>query len=67
MALISDSGGLPHPGGTSAPQNTAVGSGSRPTPSKMKIPSSAPEDSKTLGRAPGGALPHTGKDEAPFS
>lgn len=68
MALISESGKtLPHPGGTSAPQNTAVGGGSRPTPSRHKIPSSAPDDPRTLGRAPAGWLGDTQKKEAPMS
>ncbi len=56
MALISDSPHLTEPKGTSMPQNTSVGSGSRPTPSKVKIPTSAPTEPHTLGRAPGGWL-----------
>ena len=43
-------------GGNSAPQNTSVGSGSRPTKSKMPIESSAPMDPHTLGRGTPGAL-----------
>lgn len=36
-------------------QNTSVGSGSRPTMSKIKIDTSAPPDPHTLGReSPGG-------------
>ena len=35
-------------GGKSASQNTAVGSGSRPTPSKFKIPSSNPSQSQMI-------------------
>lgn len=42
--------------GTSAPQNTSVGSGSRPTKSKIDIASSAPKDAYTLGRDVPGAL-----------
>ncbi len=52
MALISDNGGLKAPPQTSMPQNTAVGSGSRPVPSKIKIKSSAPDNARTLGRVP---------------
>lgn len=37
MALISPSPTIPQEKGTSAKQNTAVGSGSRPTASKFKI------------------------------
>jgi len=40
----------------SAPQNTAVGSGSRPTKGRVMIESSAPAQPQTLGRAPAGAL-----------
>lgn len=56
MGIISDSPTLKAPKETSAPQNTAVGSGSRPTPSKMKTETSAPTEPYTLGRAPAGAL-----------
>lgn len=56
MALISDKGGCKAPAQTSRGQNTSVGSGSRPTPSKIKIESSAPSDPKGLGRKPAGAL-----------
>jgi len=52
MALISPSPTMKAPAQSSAPQNTAVGGGSRPTPSKIKLPVSAPEDPRTLGRAP---------------
>jgi hypothetical protein len=41
--------------GGSAPQNTAVGSGSRPGNSKMPIDTSQPEDARSLG----------GRDETP--
>ncbi len=59
MALISDHGGVKAPPQTSHGQNTAVGSGSRPTPSRIKIDSSAPHKPQTLGRDPGGALKQT--------
>jgi len=42
--------------GTSAPQNTAVGSGSRPTKSKIDIETSSAMDCKTQGRSTPGAL-----------
>lgn len=54
MALISQKGGVMPPAQSSRPQNTAVGSGSRPTPSSIKIESSAPSDPLTLGRLPKG-------------
>jgi hypothetical protein len=40
----------------SRPQNTAVGSGSRPTTSRIPIKTSAPEHPQTLGRMPPGSL-----------
>ncbi|TAL03717.1 MAG: hypothetical protein EPO08_03500 [Rhodospirillaceae bacterium] len=49
MSIISNSPTLKGPMGTSAPQNTSVGSGSRPTASRIKIPTSAPENARTLG------------------
>ena len=52
MAIISKSPAMPQEKGTSAPQNTMVGSGSRPTPSKVKIDTSAPSQPHELGRAP---------------
>ena len=42
--------------GGSAPQNTSVGSGSRPTKSKYAIESSAPMDAHTMGRDVKGSL-----------
>lgn len=56
--LISDSPTIkPTDVGTSMPQNTAVGSGARPTPSRVKIASSAPDDAHGLdGRKTPGAL-----------
>lgn len=57
MGIVSDSPTLKGPMGTSAPQNTSVGSGSRPTASKFKIPTSAPTDASGLdGRKTPGAL-----------
>ena len=56
MGIISNSPTMTESKGSSAPQNTSVGSGSRPTASKMKLETSAPMDAKTLGRDPGGAL-----------
>lgn len=44
------------PAQSSRPQNTAVGSGSRPGSGSVMIPTSAPSDPHTLGRAPGGWL-----------
>lgn len=55
--MISKSPTIAHPGrGTSSPQRTAVGSGSRPTTSKIKIGTSAPTSPQTLGRATAGAM-----------
>jgi len=53
-----DKGGVKPSGvGTSKPQNTAVGSSSRPTPSKIPLPSSAPADPYGLdGRKTGNAM-----------
>ena len=57
MSIISPSPTIKTDDGrSSAPQNTAVGSGADPTPSKIKIPTSAPAEPHTLGRAPGGWL-----------
>lgn len=56
MSIISDSPTLKAPAQSSAAQNTSVGSGSRPTPSKVKIMTSAPSEPMTLGRAPSGYL-----------
>jgi hypothetical protein len=42
--------------GTSMPQKTAVGSGSRPTEGKTTTPTSAPEQPHTLGRDVAGSL-----------
>lgn len=51
-----DVGAVRPPKGGSSPQGTAVRSGSRPTTSKIAIPTSAPSDPHTLGRAPSGWL-----------
>lgn len=56
MSIISNSPTMPMSKGTSAPQNTSVGSGSRPTKSAKPIMTSAPENAKTLGRDPGQSL-----------
>jgi len=49
--------GVQPPAQSSAPQNTSVGSGSRPTKSKIKIDSSAPMDAYGLdGRKTKGSL-----------
>ena len=48
-----DKGGvMPKDVGTSRPQNTAVGSGSRPMGGKVPIETSAPPNPHTLDRAP---------------
>ena len=52
----NDKGAVKPPAQSSAPQNTAVGSGSRPTGGKMGIPSSAPAEPHELDRAPPGWL-----------
>lgn len=56
--MFSDAPSMPLPGtaGDSMEQNTAVGSGSRPTPSKIKIHTSAPENQHTQQRGVPGAL-----------
>jgi hypothetical protein len=51
-SMISDQGGVKATKETSDKVHTAVGSGSRPTKSKVMIESSAPMDPHTLGRAP---------------
>jgi hypothetical protein len=56
MGIISPSPSLKQEKGSSMQQNTNVGSGSRPTASKVKIATSAPTDAHTLGRDPGGSL-----------
>jgi hypothetical protein len=61
--MISKSPTLPVVGSRSSKtQNTSVGGGSRPTPSKVMIPSSAPTDPYGLSRAPAGYLKQTGSD-----
>jgi hypothetical protein len=49
---------------SSASQNTAVGSGSRPGASKMKIESSAPADPHMLDRDPPAGWLGSGKEKA---
>ena len=44
MGIISPSPAMPQEKGSSSPQNTSVGSGSRPTKSKFPLQSSAPKD-----------------------
>lgn len=51
-SMISDKGGVKAPSESSDKVHTAVGSGSRPTKSKVMIDTSAPENAHTLGRAP---------------
>lgn len=57
MGIFSDSPTIKDTDkGTSAKQNTSVGSGSRPTNSTHKIETSAPTNAHTLDRAPPGWL-----------
>lgn len=56
MSIISNSPTIAPATGSSMPQKTSVGSGSRPTSSKVKIDTSAPAEPHTLGRAPQGWL-----------
>lgn len=57
MAMMKSPPSMPQPKGSSAPQNTAVGGGSRPTMSKMTTPVSSPKDPHGLdGRKTPGAL-----------
>lgn len=60
--IWSESPHMSQPKGKSAPQNTSVGSGSRPTKSRFKLETSAPENARTLGgRETPGALGMGGK------
>lgn len=52
----ADKGVVKAPAQSSAPQNTSVGSGSRPTKSRMSIETSAPSNPHTLGRDVPGSL-----------
>lgn len=52
----NDKGGTRPPAQTSKPQNTDVGSGSRPTGGKIGIDTSAPANPHELDRAPAGWL-----------
>lgn len=58
MGKLFDSkpGAKPTDMGTSIQNNDAIGSGSRPVPSKVKIDSSEPMDAHTMGRGVAGAL-----------
>lgn len=51
MGILSNTPTMKAPSQSSAKQNTAVGSGSRPTKSRHNIPTSAPMDPLTLGRS----------------
>lgn len=52
MGIISKSPSMPQMKGDSAKQNTAAGSGSRPTKSMYPIETSAPMNPHTLDRNP---------------
>jgi len=54
--MLSKSPTIKHESGSSMKQGTAVGSGSRPTPSKVKLERSAPVSPHELSRAPPGYL-----------
>lgn len=56
MGIIKNSPSMKQERGTSMPQNTAVGGGSRPTSGKTETMTSAPENAKTLGRDVAGSL-----------
>lgn len=56
MISKSNAGNMPMDSRKSAPQNTSVGSGSRPSTGKEPIATSAPKEPHTLGRAPEGWL-----------
>ena len=56
MSIISKSPSMKPPAQTSRAQNTAVGSGSRPTKSSVPIKTSAPMNAKTLDRNPPSSL-----------
>lgn len=49
MSIVSNSPSMPQQKGSSATQNTSVGSGSRPTKSRYPIKTSAPANARTLG------------------
>lgn len=49
MSIISNSPTIKAPPQSSRAQNTSVGGGSRPTSSKIKIPTSAPDNARSLG------------------
>ncbi len=54
--MLSKSPTIKHESGSSMKQGTAVGSGARPVPSKVKLESSAPVSPHELSRAPPGWL-----------
>lgn len=54
--MFSDGPSLKPEMAKSSPQSTAVGSGDRPTKSKIMIETSSPADPKTLGRDVAGSL-----------
>lgn len=57
MALFSTKPGMkPKDMGTSIQNNNAIGSGSRPVPSKVKIMTSEPDNPHTMGRDVPGSL-----------
>lgn len=56
MGILSKSPSISHEKGNSAAQKTSVGSGSRPTASKVKIETSAPKEPQGLSRKPSGSL-----------
>jgi len=56
MGLGIKSPSMKAPAHSSAPQNTSVGGGSRPTTSRLSTPTSAPTEPYELDRATPGAL-----------
>jgi hypothetical protein len=56
MGIIDSKSTMSSPKGSSAPQNTSVGSGSRPTKSTHKIETSEPSNPHTMGRDVAGSL-----------
>ena len=56
MGILSKSPTMKQDHGTSMPQNTATGGGSRPTKGTVMTEVSAPTDAHTLERAPPGWL-----------
>lgn len=57
MSLLNIKPGLRAPDmGKSIQNNDAIGTGSRPVPSRVKIETSEPSDAHTMGRGVPGAL-----------